>query len=357
MIEKILKLSKKLILIKSTSENQKALDEILKLSLFELKEYPKKIFKSKGVKSALIFNKKGNFKKFKIILNGHLDVIPGKENQYKPVIKGNKLYGVGSADMKASVSCLIFAFKEVAKKVNYPLALQLVTDEEVGGFNGTKYQIEKGIRSDFVIVGESTNFNIENKAKGILWLKIFAKGKTGHSARPWMGENAILKMNTFLQKLKEKYPWPKKENWVTTFNISSIKTNNEAFNKIPDYCEVWCDVRYIPEEKNQILKNLKKLLPKGFILKTLVNEPPFYVSEKNPYVKLLVKLIKRETKKGGKLIGGHGSSDARHFTRVSCPAVEFGPIYGGIGSDNEWVEIPSLEKYFQILKDFLLSLR
>jgi succinyl-diaminopimelate desuccinylase len=356
MIEKILEFSKKLILIKSTNENKKALDDALRFSLSELKEYPKIIFESKGVKSVLIFNKKGNFKKFKIILNGHLDVIPGKENQYKPVIKGNKLYGVGSADMKASVSCLIFAFKEVAKKVNYPLALQLVTDEEVGGFNGTKYQIEKGIRSDFVIVGESTNFNIENKAKGILWLKIFTKGKTGHSARPWMGENAILKMNTFLQKLKEKYPWPKKEKWVTTLNISSIKTNNEAFNKIPDYCEVWCDIRYIPEEKNQILKNLKKLLPKGFILKTLVNESPFYVNERNPYVKLLVKLIKRETKKGGKLIGGHGSSDARHFTRVSCPAVEFGPIYGGIGSDNEWVDIPSLEKYFQILKNFLFSL-
>jgi acetylornithine deacetylase/succinyl-diaminopimelate desuccinylase-like protein len=73
-------------------------------------------------------------------------------------------------------------------------------------------------------------------------------------------------------------------------------------------------------------------------------------------VKLLVKLIKSKTKKGGKLIGGHGSSDARHFTRVSCPAVEFGPIYGGIGSDNEWVDIPSLEKYFQILKNFLFSL-
>jgi succinyl-diaminopimelate desuccinylase len=88
MIEKILEFSKKLILIKSTSENKQALDDALRFSLSELKEYPKIMFESKGVKSALIFNKKGNFKKFKIILNGHLDVIPGKENQYKPVIKG-----------------------------------------------------------------------------------------------------------------------------------------------------------------------------------------------------------------------------------------------------------------------------
>ena len=105
-------------------------------------------------------------------------------------------------DMKANVACLMTVFKDVADKVNYPLGLQLVTDEEIGGFHGTKYQIEKGVRAEFVVVGESTDLNIKNRAKGILWAKISAKGKTAHGAYPWRGENAIWKMNEFLNCLK-----------------------------------------------------------------------------------------------------------------------------------------------------------
>lgn len=51
-----------------------------------------------------------------------------------------------------------------------------------------------------------------------------------------------------------------------------------------------------------------------------------------------------------------GSSDARHFTKVGCAGVEFGPIGGGIGTDKEWIDIPSLEKYYKILREFLLHL-
>src|SRR3989338_9584875 len=223
---KVLSLTKKFISIESVPGNPEELEKILGLALSNLKGYTIERFKQNGVNSALIYNSRKRSKKFKIILNGHLDVVPGKEYQYLPKIKGNRLYGVGSMDMKANAACLIMVFKEVADKTGYPLGLQLVTDEEVGGFDGTKHQISKGVRADFVIAGEPTNFDIVNEAKGVLRVNISTKGKTAHGAYPWRGENAIWKMNEFLNILKKKYPVPRREQWTTTVNLSGIETRN-----------------------------------------------------------------------------------------------------------------------------------
>lgn len=356
MFQNILSLAKRFISIKSTANNRKALWVILDLAAAQLGEYTIEKFERNGVRSVLIYNKKNRPKKFKIILNGHLDVIPGKEYQYKPKVKNNRLYGAGSMDMKANIACLITAFKEIAGKVSYPLGLQLVTDEQVGGFDGTKYQIEKGVKSDFIIAGEPTNFDIVNQAKGVLQAKVLVRGKTAHGAYPWRGDNAIWKMSKFLNILQKKYPIPKDEVWATTVNLSKIKTTNQAFNKIPDDCIAWLDIRFIPKEAEIIEKNIKKLLPKGFRFDVVVNEPALLTDKNNEFIKLLKNATQHVIGKNIRLRGAHGTSDARHFASVNCPGIEFGPIGGGIGSDHEWIDIPSLNNYYQILKIFLLSL-
>lgn len=356
MLNKIVTLTKAFVSIKSNSENTAELNKILEIALSNLKGYTIERFENKGFKSALIYNSQKRPSKFRIILNGHLDVVPGKDYQYLPKIRGNKLYGVGSMDMKASVACLIMVFKETASKVDYPLALQLVTDEEIGGFNGTKYQIENGVKADFVIAGESTNLHIANRAKGILQVKISTNGKTAHGAYPWNGENAIWKMNQFLNSLSKRYPIPDRQEWVTTVNLSKINTSNQSFNKIPDDCEIWLDIRYIPEEADTIVNSIKELLPKGYKLDIVEKEPSLFVDENNQYLKMLQRVDEQVTKKKVHIYGAQGSSDARHFTRVGIDGIEFGPIGQNIGGDNESVSIKSLEQYYQILKNFLFSI-
>lgn len=357
MKKHIISLTKKLIAIRSTPDNKKALDSILNLAINQLKEFTIEQFVNNGVKSALIYNSKRRPRHFKILLNGHLDIIPGKKYQYLPRINNNKLYGVGAMDMKGPVACLILAFKDLANKVDYPLGLQLVTDEEIGGFDGTKYQIDKNVRSDFVIVGESTNLNIENESKGILWVKISTKGKAAHGAYPWKGENAVWKMQKFLEFLKKRYSIPSQEAWITTVNLSKIETSNISFNKIPDNCTIWLDVRYVPEESRKIINTLKKILPKGFKINIVLKEPAQSTDKNNSYLRLLKKKTEQITKKKVCVLSANGSSDLRHFSRVGCNGVEFGPIGKGMGSDDEWVDIKSLEIYYQILKTFLLSLQ
>ncbi len=357
MQESVVELAKKFIAIKSTEDNPAALRAVLELALANLEGYTIEKFVDQGAQSALIYNASERPSKFKIILNGHLDVVAGKDYQYNPVVKNGKLYGVGALDMKSNIACLITAFKAVANKISYPLALQIVTDEEIGGFHGTMYQVNQGVKADFVIAGETTNFDIAHKARGILWLKITAKGKTAHGAYPWRGENAIWKMVKFLSRLEKVFPIPKQQGWETTLNLSQIETSNQAYNKIPDDCTVFIDIRYIPEDSEILIDKVKQLLPNDFELEVVTKEPSMFVAEDNPYLQKLKTAAEKSLSKGVKLYGAQGSSDARHYTRIGTPGVEFGAIGGGIGTDEEWIEISSLIKYTQILKDFLKSVQ
>lgn len=352
----VLTLTKKFVAIRSDPDRRSELDHILKLALSELKGFQIERFESRGVKSALVYNSKKRPSRFKVILNGHLDVIPGKDSQYVPKVVGDRLYGVGSMDMKSNVACLINVFKQTAKKVSYPLGLQLVTDEEIGGFQGTKLQVDRGVRANFVIAGESTKFDIVNKAKGVLWLKVSCRGKTAHGAYPWRGENAIFKMNKFLVALYKKFPQPKKKVWQSTINLSRVEVSNQSFNKVPDDCTAWLDVRFVPEERNTILAKIKRVLPPGFKLEVVAHEPALFVKPDNRYLKTLQRATEKVERRKVKLYGAQGTSDARHYTRVGCAGVEFGPIGDGIGTDKEWVSIPSLGQFQKILTEFLLAL-
>jgi len=351
----ILALSQKLISLKTEPNNKDELTKSLGMILSELKEFTIDIFESNGYKSALVYNTSKRPARFKVLLNGHLDVIPGKSSQYTPKIKDGKLYGVGALDMKANLVCLVHVFKNVAKTIDYPLALQIVTDEELGGFHGTKHQIKTGVKADFIISGETTNLNIVHKAKGIMWLKISCKGKTAHGAYPWKGTNAVLKMSSFLGTLMKTFPIPSKEKWSTTVNVSSISTSNKTFNKIPDDCEAIIDIRYIPEDAKKILPKVKKILPKGFRIEVIVNEPSMFVETDNEFVSLLKTETEKFLKKPIMLYGANGSSDARHFSTVGGKGIEFGAIGKGIGTNTEYINIKSLELYSIIMEKFLIQ--
>ena len=355
MFKKILSLSKKLIAIKSVADNPAGLEQALQVVLAELPEFTIEKFERAGIKSALVYTTKTRPKKFRLLFNVHLDVIPAKDNQFRPKIVGDKLFGAGSMDMKANAACSIYAFKELAKTVEYPIGLQLVTDEEIGGANGTSYQVEKGVRADFVVATEPTNFEIVHKAKGVCQIKIAAKGLTAHGAYPWRGDNAIEKMHEYVSVLKKVLINPKKEQWLTTVNISKIETTNNAFNKIPDDCTIWLDIRYIAEDSKTILKKIKKTLPKDFALELVNFSPDVSTKKEDKNIVLLEKITKSVTGNKAILRGANGTSDLSHFAKVNSFGIEFGPVGGGIGSDEEWVSVSSLKDYFQILQEFIKS--
>lgn len=356
MEDQIVSLAQKLISIPSVSSDRKQNEKVLKIIKRELKGFKFREFSKENVKSLLFYTGKKATGKHKLLLNAHLDVVPANPEQFVPKIKGNKLYGRGAYDMKSGAAVLIHTFKSLAKDLPYPLALQIVTDEEIGGRKGTKYQIEKGVTADFVITGENSNLQIDTQSKGVLRLAITAVGTSSHSAYPWLGDNAIIKLIKTIEKVHTIYPIPRKEVYKTTANLTKIDSTNTASNKVPDVARAEFDIRYVPKDDKTIEAKLKKLKSKNVTIEITRKDPPTYTDEKNPYVQKLIQSVKIITGRSPQTISKHGSSDIRFYTAQGIPAVALGPKGNGHHSDTEWVDIKSLKTYEEILKDFLLTL-
>lgn len=355
MGNKILKLAKELMSVPSVKGEVGEMDHVLEIAKRELLGISFKEYKDEGVPSVLFYNTKTFPKKFKLILDAHLDVVPGNLNQYKPKVVGDKLIGRGAYDMKAAGAAEILLFKELANNVDYPLGLQLVTDEEVGGFNGAKYQAEKGVDAECMIVGEcSSDFTLSVISKGVVSIAIIFKGAAAHAAYLWEGKNAIYELNQFLNNLWKLYPIPSKRVWETTVNVGIISTTNIVSNKVPGDASLRLDIRYIPGDGDTTIQKIKSILPSSSELEVLMYEPALNTPESNKYVQSFLKVAEKSLGSKIEIVGKNGACDLRHYPNAA--GFEFGPVGYGPHSDNEWVSIKSLDTYYKIMKDYLLDL-
>jgi acetylornithine deacetylase/succinyl-diaminopimelate desuccinylase-like protein len=157
-------------------------------------------FESGGKPSALVY-KRAVRPRFTVILNAHLDVVPAPAAQFRPYRDGDRLYARGAQDMKVSALAQALAFRELAGSVAYPLGLQLVTDEESGGSDGTLYQLREGVTGRFAVVGEASGLRIVTECKGVIRARLHAQGRSAHGAYPWLGDNALLKLHRTIDRI------------------------------------------------------------------------------------------------------------------------------------------------------------
>ncbi len=342
--------------IESTSDNPEKLDDILQYCEALLDGCSFEVFERNGKKSLLAFNTPKRPAKFRLILNGHLDVVPAKPEQFTPKYDGTRLYARGAYDMKCATLVQLLAFVDLAAKVDYPLGLQLVCDEEIGGYDGTKYQLEQGICTEFAIAGEPTDFGVNSVAKGLIQADIDFFGTTAHAAYPWQGKNAVWSAYSFLEKLAKRYPEPNEEQWQTTVNLANIASTQQPYNKVADKCSLAIDVRFVPEERDSILDTLQSFLPKGADFKLKWFEPPHFADADGTFVKLLRKTTADVIGEKPEIIKKHAASDLRHFSELGMQGVTFGPRGAGQHTDDEWVDLPSLEQFYNVLSKFILRL-
>ena len=155
----------------------------------------------------------------------------------------------------------------------------------------------------------------------------------------------------------KKFPHPHDPVWKTTLNIAMINTTNNTFNKVPDECKIGIDVRFIPKDADKILDTIQNLLPPDASMEIHENEPAQFTTENNVYIAALQKAILTVTHNPTSILQGYGASDIRHFNRVGNDGIELGPIGGDLHSDNEWVDIYSLDTYYSIFTTFLNGLK
>jgi succinyl-diaminopimelate desuccinylase len=290
-----------------------------------------------------------------VVFHGHLDVVPGRREQFEARIEGDRLIGRGAYDMKGGLAAMMCALKDVERQDRVGVRLVCVPDEESEELDerSTDDAVQRGLGGNFAITGEPTNMHIGIEAKGVLAMRIEVHGRAAHSSTPWLGDNAILKAIDAFRSI-ESLPFARESSAMfdrPSINLGRID-GGKALNMVPDHCTMAVDVRYLPgQDPSQILEEVSGI--DGMEVRRTFIHPPVTVSPNDPYVRALREAVARSAQGEVMSVGRDGASDAAAFIEAGIPAVEFGPAGAGHHGPEEWVSVSSLARYRRALADFV----
>ncbi len=193
-----------------------------------------------------------------LVLSGHTDTVPYDEGRwqhdpFKITEDNNKLYGLGSADMKSFIALAIEAARGLtANDLKQPLIILATADEE-SSMSGARDLVKRKLpKARYAVVGEPTNLKPIHAHKGILMESITITGRSGHSSDPSYGFNAMEAMMDVMQVIKlwrnelqtnyfdDRFLVP-----VPTLNFGHIHGGDNP-NRICGECELQIDIRPLP---------------------------------------------------------------------------------------------------------------
>jgi len=322
-------------------------------------------YKKKGIELKNLIVRIGTGKE-KIILSGHLDVVPvGEDSQWKyppfsaKVIDG-KLFGRGACDMKGGLTMLIgtlLNLKEYPELLEKYTIILIASADEEAGMTGAYNCVRKGIMRDSIllIVGEPTDMNIGIAEKGLLWADIHIYGKAGHASTPELGINSIECTLNLIPQLHDCID--NIENRVlgnSTLNCGRI-SGGIAHNIVPERTILSVDYRYIPEQDfvklNEKLRAID-VSPCKIEVKITHTLPALQTDTRNPFIQNF-KMVN-----GKKFIGLPYATDAGVLIQKknAVPFVIYGPGDPGvIHKPDEYIEIGDVLKATEILSQALLQ--
>ena len=356
-MDRVIRTACDLIAVHSTAERPAELRRALELLLdFVGPGFTVRRFESNGKPSALV-HPPGATGPYRVVLNAHLDVVPGAPEQFAARRDGDRIYGRGAQDMKFAAVVLADVFRQVALELPVPIALQLVTDEEVGGADGTAHQVAQGVRADFVIIGEQSRLEVVIESKGLVHARLVAGGVAAHAAYPWLGENAVLALAEAVGRVLRRYPVPAAEAWRTTVNVARIETPNRAVNQVPAEATGWLDIRFPPTDADfagrtaaQVAAHLSAVA--GVPAEVDAVGAPHRAHAASDDVRRLRAAV-REVGFPGTLLRKHGAADGRHYSAYGVDAVIFGPGGDGQHGAGEYVDLSTLAPYRKALLAYL----
>jgi succinyl-diaminopimelate desuccinylase len=293
-----------------------------------------------------------------VVLHGHLDVVPGLEDQFEPRVEGDRLYGRGAYDMKGALAAMMMVTAQLRDQDSVRVRLGIVADEESEEEDdrGSDRLVDLGFTGSFAITGEPTDLHIGVEAKGVLAIRLEVSGRAAHGATPWLGDNAVLKALDVFRRI-ESLPFARESSELfdrPSINLGRI-WGGDALNKVPDRCVIDVDIRYLPEQDPGMVLAQVAELPDARVLNTF-SRPPAAVDRDSVFVQTLRDATAGHHDHEPTSVGRDGASDAVSFLRVGVPAVEFGPVGGGHHGPEEWVSVASLASYRQSLESFLMAL-
>jgi len=302
-----------------------------------------------------------------ILLCGHMDTVAG----YIPVrVENNKLYGRGAVDAKASLAAMIVASSILAKAgLSNRIRVVGVVDEEGLG-KGIKHLIKERPSADYAIFGEPSGVDkITIGYKGSLRLKITTKTQTGHSAAPWLFENAIEKAFEIWNVIKKLHlPQEKPESRFYSITSCLTKVNGgKLVSTIPSKCNIHLDLRIPPQftcmqvfnEISKVIKQSEAENPKVSV-KVKIEDitDPFEVDQSSPLVRTLSRSIREVRHKPATLLRKTGTGDMNVIGRVmKIPVVTYGPGNSHLDhTPNEHIDIQEYLESIQVYRATMMRL-
>ncbi len=308
-------------------------------------------FEQNGIPTVLVLRPDGSVP---VLLMSHIDVVDAPDELFEPRVENGQLFGRGSIDDKYAAALSMVLVREQIERLkaagksqaDLPCGILISGDEEIGGKNGARAALSQ-LKADFAIALDGGNLKkIVVKEKGILRLKLAARGRNAHGARPWLGENAIEKLIADYFKLKAHFEVSAPGHWHRTLNFSRIQAGKAA-NQVPDYAEALFDIRYTENDDMDAVVAAIKSGIQGEV--EVVEREPLFQGGDTPYLEKLLVLAGRPE------VGcEHGASDARFLSEFGIPGIVWGPDGDNSAhSPQEHVNIESLLTLHAILSRFL----
>ena len=328
----------------------------------------------------------------RLILNGHLDTYPAGDHDawtdgpFSGSVRGGRLYGRGSADMKGGVACLIHAFRTLAGMRDMwagEVCLTLAGDEETMGVLGSQFLLEttEDARGDAMLNADVSSPKVPRIGeKGMVWINVFAEGKPAHGAHVHNGRNAIDALRSAMSALSglsslEVRPPDEVSRTIEcarpvsepiggegeaevlkslTVNFGRIAGGHSA-NLVPDRAEANADIRLpfgiaVDEVESEISRLLDPI--PGIRFEIVRRYEPSWTPPHEPVVTATVDACRRVLGSEPSVNMRVGASDARLYRAAGIPSVVCGLTPHNLGGPEEHVEI---EELGDVAKIHLLS--
>jgi acetylornithine deacetylase len=182
-----------------------------------------------------------------LLLTSHIDTVPPVDgwtsHPWNPEVVGDRLIGLGANDAKASVAAMLDAFLTAPPPARGTLLFAATCDEETGG-DGLEKLVPK-LAFDAAVIGEPNDFGVAVAQKGLVKLRLVARGKSGHAARPHLAQNAIVAAANDVLAI-EALAFEASDPFLgePTAAVTMVKAGVSS-NVIPDVCELTVDARTI----------------------------------------------------------------------------------------------------------------
>ena len=292
-----------------------------------------------------------------LMLNAHLDTVGfgGMADPLSGRVDGNRLYGRGSYDMKASLAAALLAAADLGDEpLRGDVIVTAVTDEEYASI-GTQ-AIVREYAADACIITEHSHLQLCIAHKGFVWAEIETRGRAAHGSLPDVGVDAIALMGpvlTGIADLDRRLRSGERHPLLGTGSLhASLIEGGTELSTYPDRCRVQIERRTVPGETDEIVEQqLREMIGDRAALTIGISRQPFEIGPEAELVKVMQDVVARRLGRPPELTGAGGWMDSALTSSAGIPTVIFGPAGEGAHADDEWVDLDSVQRCREIYAD------